>query len=350
MSLAGSSLAEEFPLESSRSFAVPLTDLSHVGEARRLAMGQATRARLSQSESSNLGIVVTETASNAVRHATGGQVIFRTIRNEGRTGVEMLCLDRGPGIANVTESLRDGHSTAGSMGTGLGAANRLASTFEVFSVVGQGTVVLARVWGGSGKAPAGPLVTAVCLPIRGETECGDGWAAESWGARTIILAVDGLGHGVNASDAAKEAVRIFRENARRSPTDILDLLHRGLRSTRGAAAAVAEVDLGRRMVRYAGLGNIAGWVVNDDSMRAMVSHSGIVGHQVRKIQAFEYPLPQGGVIILHSDGLSSKWKASSYPGLLRRDSALLAGALFRDFARDRDDASVVIYRPPDSMQ
>ena len=350
MSLAGSSLVEELPPESSRSFAVPLNDLSHVGEARRLAMGQATRARLTESESSNLGIVVTEAATNAVRHATGGQMILRTIRNEGRAGVEMLCVDKGPGMANVAESLRDGHSTAGSMGTGLGAANRLASTFEVFSAVGNGTVVLARVWSGNGKTPVAPLVTAVCLPVKGETECGDGWAAESFGPRTIILAVDGLGPGVNASDAAKEAVRLFRENARRSPTDILDLLHRGLRSTRGAAAAIAEVDLGRRLVRYAGLGNISGWVLNEDSMRSMVSHSGIIGHQVRKIQAFEYPLPQGGVIILHSDGLSNKWKASSYPGLLRRDSALLAGALFRDFARDRDDASLVIYRPPDPLQ
>jgi hypothetical protein len=122
-------------------------------------------------------------------------------------------------------------------------------------------------------------------------------------------------------------------------------VHRGLKATRGAAAAIAEVDLSRRMVKYAGVGNIAGWVVSEDSSRAMVSHSGILGHQVRKIQAFDYPLPPGGCVVMHSDGVSGKWKLGSYPGLLRRDSALLAGALFRDFARDRDDASVVVYRP-----
>jgi hypothetical protein len=181
--------------------------------------------------------------------------------------------------------------------------------------------------------------------VKGETECGDSWAAETTGPRTVILSVDGLGHGISASDASKEAVRLFRENARHSPTEILDILHRGLKATRGAAAAVAEVDLSRRVVKFAGLGNIAGWVVTDDSMRAMVSHSGIIGHQVRKIQAFDYPLPPGGTVILHTDGLGSKWKTGSYPGLLRRDSGLLAGALYRDFARERDDTSLVIFRP-----
>jgi hypothetical protein len=256
----------------------------------------------------------------------------------------MLCIDRVPGMANVGDNLRDGFSTAGSMGTGLGAAQRLASTFEVFSTVGTGTVVLARVWAGT-QSPVGPLIASVCLPVKGEIRCGDSWAAETRGPRTVILLVDGLGHGISASEAADEAVRLFLGNARLSPTDILDLLHRGLKATRGAAAAVAEVDLSRRVVKFAGLGNIAGWVVTDDSMRAMVSHSGIIGHQVRKIQAFDYPLPPGGTIVMHSDGLSSKWKTASYPGPLRRDSALLAGSLYRDFARERDDTSLVIFRP-----
>ena len=323
---------------------IPLTDLSRVGEARRLAQGQATRARLSESEASNLGIVVTETATNAVRHAAEGQMIFRTLRSDGFSGVEMLCIDRGRGMASVAESLRDGFSTAGSMGTGMGAVNRLASTFEVFSTVGTGTVVLARIWT-NGKSPSSPQVSAVCIPVRGETACGDSWAADVAGDRTIILAVDGLGHGIFAADAANEAVRIFRENARRGPTEILDLLHRGLKATRGAAAAIAEIDLSHRTVKYAGLGNISGWVVGDESMRAMVSHSGIIGHQVRKIQAFDYPLPPGGAVIMHSDGVGSKWKADSYPGLLRRDTALLAGAIYRDFARERDDACLVVFRP-----
>lgn len=328
------------------SLTVPLTDMSRVGEARRLATAVAGRARLSPSEASNLGIVVTEAASNAIRHASEGQLILRPISQNGASGVEMLCLDRGPGMANVAECLRDGYSTAGSMGTGLGAASRLASTFDVFSVVDGGTVVLARMWaGGIKRGPAVPLVASICLPVTGEQRCGDGWASATSGTRTMLLSVDGLGHGVSAAEAAEAAVRIFQANVQRSPTEILDLLHRGLRSTRGAAAAVAEIDAEAHRVRYAGLGNISGSVVTDQSSKAMVSHSGIIGHQALRIHQFEYELPADAVVILHSDGLTSKWRLERYPGLLRRDTALLAGVLYRDCLRGKDDASVITFRP-----
>ena len=129
------------------------------------------------------------------------------------------------------------------------------------------------------------------------------------------------------------------------PGDILDRVHRGLRSTRGAAAAVSEIDLGTRTIRHAGIGNIAAWIMSDTSMRAMVSHNGILGHQVLRIQEFDYPLPPDGLVVLHSDGLSSKWKPDPYPGLFRRDVAIIAGVIYRDSVRGRDDSSILVCRP-----
>jgi anti-sigma regulatory factor (Ser/Thr protein kinase) len=249
------------------SSTVPLSDSSRVGEGRRTAAVMAAGAGLSPSESNNLGIVITEAASNAIRHAKEGQLILRPVSQNGSSGVEMLCLDRGPGMANVAECLRDGFSTGGSMGTGLGAASRLANTFDIFSAVETGTVVLARVWaGGIRKSPTPPLVASICLPMQGEQRCGDGWAASCAGTRTVLLAVDGLGHGAHAAEAADTAVRIFLANASRGPSEMLDLLHRGLRGTRGAAAAIAEIDAGRRKVHYAGVGNIAGNIVTDQTI------------------------------------------------------------------------------------
>jgi anti-sigma regulatory factor (Ser/Thr protein kinase) len=328
------------------SSTVPLSDSSRVGEARRTAALMATGAGLSASESNNLGIVITEAANNAIRHAKEGQLILRPLSQNGSSGVEMLCLDRGPGMANVAECLRDGFSTGGSMGTGLGAASRLANTFDIFSAVDTGTVVLARVWaGGTRKGSAAPLVASICVPLHGEQRCGDGWAASAAGTRTVLLAVDGLGHGVYAAEAADTAVRIFLANASRGPSEMLDLLHRGLRGTRGAAAAIAEIDAGRRKVSYAGVGNISGNIVTDQTIKTMVSHSGIVGHHLTRINQFEYDLPPDGVVVMHSDGLTNKWRVDRYPGLFRRDPALLAGVLYRDFTRGRDDASVIIFRP-----
>ena len=329
----------------SQSLCLKLGDASRVGEGRRLAMSLGARAQLGESELGNLGIAVTEIATNAVNHGGGGELLLRTLEDEGRTGVEALCFDAGAGIANLTEAFRDGFSTAGTMGTGLGAARRLVHEFDIHSVAGAGTAVVLRVWkGGAPRRAVRMVVGSVCLPVTGETESGDAWASLSSGTRTLLLVVDGLGHGASAAEAANLAVSLFRANAARTPAEILALLHLGLRPTRGAAVAIAEIDAARGAVQYAGAGNIAGRLLTPAGMRAMVSQNGIVGHQARPAQAFTYPWTPDTTLVMHSDGLKNQWKPEAYPGILRRDPALLAGLLYRDHARERDDSSVIVCR------
>ncbi len=313
-----------------------------------MAAAVGARAGLGPDEQSTLGILATEMATNAVRHASHGQLIARSLGSPGQpAGVELLALDRGPGMANVAECLRDGFSTGGTMGNGLGAVSRLASTFDVFSTEAEGTVVLARVFSPPAVRPAspGPAIGGICLPHPAETVCGDSLSYGVSGVCMSLFAVDGLGHGASAAEASREAVRIFDSHPTAAPGDILDRVHGGLRSTRGAAAAVALVDRSRGTVRFAGVGNIAGWIVTDDRVRAMVSHGGILGHQVRRVQEFDYPLPPDALVILHSDGLTARWKLDPYPGLLRRDTAIVAGVIYRDAVRGRDDSSILVYRP-----
>lgn len=330
----------------SQSTLVRLTDLSRVGEARRRARMIGVEAGLDVAELANLEIVVSEIVSNAVRYGGGGELAIRADPGGGARGLEVLCLDRGAGVANVAECLRDGYSTGGSMGTGLGAAQRLSRAFDMLSVPGQGTAVLARLW--SGEAPTrmhpSPEFGAVCLPVAGETVAGDGWAMHTSGMRTVVLVVDGLGHGPSAAEAATAAMRLFDAQARRTPVEILEALHAGLRATRGAAAAVAEIDTGSGRLRYAGLGNIAGRLLGEERPRDLVSQNGIVGHQARRVQAFDYPWTDDTTLVMHSDGIARHWKLDPYPGLGRRDPALIAGILYRDFARGRDDATVVACR------
>jgi anti-sigma regulatory factor (Ser/Thr protein kinase) len=345
VSLAGDEIPGEPSTDDGVSELVPLNEPSRIGEARRVANLAGVRATLDPSELSNLGIIVNEMTSNALRHATGGYLIVRNLASDSLRGVELLCIDQGPGMANVAESRRDGFSTAGSMGTGLGAAGRIASTFDIYSTIGRGTVVLARVWSGAGRSIPIPAFATICIRYPGERQCGDAWGVANSGNRSVLFSVDGLGHGPSAAEAARCAVTLFQVNVARAPADILDRVHRGLRSTRGAAAAVSEIDLDKRTIRHAGIGNIAGWVMSETSIRAMVSHNGILGHQVHRIQEFDYPLPPDGIVVLHSDGLSSKWKPDPYPGLFRRDTAVIAGVIYRDTARGRDDSSILVYRP-----
>ncbi|MGE5925872.1 MAG: ATP-binding protein [Gemmatimonadota bacterium] len=339
---AGGSFGAAHPL--SQSLSLGLGDGTRVGEVRRLAATLGRRAGLDETELGNLSIAVTEIARNVVNHGGGGEFLARMLEDGGRAGVEALFLDRGRGIENVAEAFRDGYSTTGTMGAGLGAARRLAHEFDMHSRPGGGTAVVLRMWRGGPGTRGAPRIGSICLPVAGETESGDAWASISSSTRTLILLADGLGHGASAAEAANLAVALFRANTARNAAEILAQLHLGLRPTRGAAVAVAEIDTARGAVHYAAAGNIAGRLLTPTGMRALVSHNGIVGHQARPAAAFTYPWTGDTTLVMHSDGLKNQWSADSYPGILRRDPALLAGVLYRDHARERDDSSVVVCR------
>ena len=258
----------------------------------------------------------------------------------------MLALDKGPGIANAAQALRDGYSTTGSPGTGLGAMARLATLFDIHSVPGAGTVLLARLWSKplSNIRPPPLEVGALSLPKPGEVVCGDRWAVAWFPDRTLILVADGLGHGPGAAEAAMEAVQTFHERAALAPVAIVESIHAALRSTRGAALAVTEIAPSQEAIRFAGVGNISGVVLSSEGSRQMVSHNGTAGHSARRIQEFTYPWSSDALLVLYSDGLVSHLHPERYPGLLKHNPDLIAATLYRDYTRGRDDVTVVVAR------
>jgi hypothetical protein len=158
------------------------------------------------------------------------------------------------------------------------------------------------------------------------------------------MVADGLGHGPLAAEAADEAATIFRQSTNPSLPDLMTSIHNALKKTRGAAVALAEFDPALRVIRYVGVGNISSTILHAGTTRSLVSQNGTAGHEVRKIQEFQYPWPEGSTLVMTSDGLQSKWDLKQYPGLIQRHPALLAGALWRDFTRGRDDVTVVAVR------
>jgi anti-sigma regulatory factor (Ser/Thr protein kinase) len=324
---------------------VEVTDASAVGEVRRLAADLAYDAGFDDRDAGRLALVVTEAATNLVKHAGQGEILLRPIAADAQRGVDMIALDRGPGIANLPSALRDGFSSTGTPGNGLGAMARLASVFDLYSRAGAGTVVFARVW--PAAAPArddGFVLGGINVPHPGEPVSGDCWAVRGEGQRTGVLVADGLGHGQYASDAARAAAAAFHRHAHAPPAEVLERIHEALRPTRGAAVAVVDIDRGRQLLRFAGLGNIAGTILANGATRSVVSHHGTAGHAARRIQEFTYPWPAGAVLVLHSDGLSSRWTMDPYPGLLERHPMLIAALLYRDCRRARDDTTVVVLR------
>jgi anti-sigma regulatory factor (Ser/Thr protein kinase) len=336
-------------MNAARGLVLPVTEVSQVGEARRRAATLAEELGLPESLRGRLALIVTEAAGNLVKHATaGGEILVQAVDREGARGIEILALDRAPGIVDVGRSMQDGHSTAGSPGTGLGAISRLADEFQIYSAPGLGTGLLARLWlprPPVSPAPRSPLdVGVVNLSMAGEEVSGDGWAVHQRPERCLVLVVDGLGHGFGAAAASRAAVDAFRARPLASPAELIDALHLALRGTRGAAAAVVEIDRAHGKVRFAGIGNISGSIHSPDGSQSMVSHHGIVGHQIRKVQEFSYHWHEDALLVLHSDGLTERWSLGDYPGLAGRDVSLVAGVLYRDFARRTDDATVLVAR------
>jgi hypothetical protein len=160
----------------------------------------------------------------------------------------------------------------------------------------------------------------------------------------VFLLADGLGHGPVAADTARQAVRFFRANLGLGPVGILRDMHQALRSSRGAAVAIAEVDLEARLLRFAGVGNISGTVLSSEGTRSAMSHNGTIGHALNKVQEFVYPFPASALLVLCTDGLGTRWDLAAYPGLAARAPGLVAGVLYRDFKRGRDDVTVLAAR------
>jgi anti-sigma regulatory factor (Ser/Thr protein kinase) len=322
-----------------------MTEVSQVGEARRLAAVLAAEQGFDETAAGRLALVINELGNNLVRHAKNGRLLIGRGASAD-DGLDVLSIDEGPGMADVNACLRDGYSTGSTPGTGLGAVKRLADRFSIFSQPGRGTLIVARI-----RAQPEPrdlpkprfLVGAISLAILGEIVCGDSWTLRDDGASLSLMVADGLGHGVDAAEAADAACGVF-DTMRSAPAQVLERAHTLLRTTRGAAVAVATLDADANTLKFCGAGNIAGRLMSGVDDRSLLSQHGTVGVQVRRLVDVDYPWPAHAMLVLHSDGIATRWTLGDAVGLLQCDPVLTAAWLLRDHCRGRDDATVVVIR------
>lgn len=319
-----------------QTIVLPIEDPSQVAVARRVSSEFAKIAGLDQQRTSAVNIVAVELANNLLQHAGKGEVYLRFLEPVG--ALEISAIDHGRGMPNIDRCLEDGFSTASTPGLGLGAIRRFAHRFSVYSISGRSTAVAVRM----AERKAEPDFSVICKPIHGETLSGDSWSISDDG-RTFLV-VDGLGHGVLAADAAKVAVAIFREYQSSSPQVILEMMHSAMRATRGAAAAVVQIQNESKRIAFAGIGNISCLVTGKSRSQYLVSHNGTLGHQVRRIQQFEYPYEPSDVLFMQSDGLMTHSKLGIPASLLAQPPFLIAPFLFSEQVRGRDDATLLVNR------
>ncbi len=346
-----------------------ISDEAEVGAARRSVSRYAGRLGFGEKEMAELEIVVQEIGTNAVRYATDGGCLHWRAVGGIEPGIELFYWDKGPGIADLDRAVRDGVSTSGGLGAGMGAIRRLTDEFDVYSTVNStsrlthsrrtthGTALLARKWVAgtiaaaslrrlTEDAPEG-MATSIGIwsrPRPGEDVNGDACYIRHHAGSKLLAVIDGLGHGTGAYAAAAAAIELLEQWQGEPLDEVFHGVHDALRATRGAVMGACVVDGEGEAFYYAGVGNIDVRVFNAREPIRPISNNGTLGARLTDVRVWRNPWTEGATIVMSTDGISATWDAASYPGLLRKSPQLLAGVLMRDYARNSDDATVLVAR------
>ncbi|WP_031486635.1 ATP-binding SpoIIE family protein phosphatase [Streptomyces bicolor] len=348
-----------------RVWEVPVHDSTRVRDVRVAAGAASRHAGLAEDRVAAAELVATELATNLLRHAGGGQILLDLVGpvvpaygDERIAVVQIMAVDHGPGMPDTAAALRDGYSTSASLGAGLGTCLRTADDFALHSTPGRGTVAMARIAPGPNRDAAGPhpapvpvRAGGVNIPFVGAEFSGDAWACVRTGDRVTLMLADGLGHGPQAARASSAAVEALRSAPHLSPADLLRRLHGALRDTRGAAVAVAQLDVAAGQLYFAGVGNVGARLRRGERWQGLVSRPGIVGaHLPARLPQYQELWMDNCLLVLHSDGLPSRWSpgpAAHAPASL--DPAVIAASIVRDASSPalpvRDDTAVVVLSP-----
>lgn len=327
-------------LTASLTTVLAIDDPSQVGHARRTAQKLAQVLGFDENDAGRVALVATELASNLLKHAGQGVLhLRRLVSAQGGAGVELLSIDKGQGFDPVN-CMTDGFSTGGTQGIGLGSVVRGAQVFDVHTD-SHGSVVLARLYAGVGVDD--DLRIGISQhSLHDDPACGDTWQVALGGGRVSALVIDGLGHGIEAEQAAQAGAQAFAQAPFDAPHLVLERMHSAMCGSRGGAVGMAQYEAAELRLRFLGIGNIGATLVKGESSRGLASMSGIVGGQYRKAQVFEQSDIDSHLLILFSDGLQSRWNLNHYPGLVHRHPAVIAAVLHRDFCRSRDDVTVLV--------
>lgn len=325
-----------------------IEDRSYVAFIKREIHLRAVAANFNETDVGKIDIIVAELTSNLIKHAGDGEILYRVTPNEKAPLFEIVCIDKGPGISDTANALKDGVTTTNTLGGGLGALSRLSTLFQIFSLRQWGTVLYCKVGPESRNWEAPKVgseldIRAVCVPKIHEDVCGDGYGIVQTSSHIKILFGDGLGHGPNAKEAVDVAKKHFYESESVDPTEIIRLIHDKVRKTRGLVASVAVLDKKRNAWAVCGVGNIIARLYSGIEYRNYMSYNGTIGLNIPKsMNSTILPVERSQHLVMCSDGIQTRWTLNAYPSIFKYDPTILAGAVLKDFNRGTDDASVLI--------
>ncbi len=306
----------------------------------------AAEAGYPQAKLSDLDLIVSELTSNIQKHVTGGAEILVSVNKEERNEyVEIICIDNGPGIADINKVLADGYSSVNTLGHGFGSMKRLSDKFDIYSQPGWGTIVLIRVYKSPDQSIARKPIQLYGLVVAkpGEKDSGDGFYFQNTQAGFKILLADGLGHGKDANFAVNEAVYAFRLCTETSAVETIRSVHQSIKKTRGIVANVVMYNRDKQTWTISGVGNISTRLMSGTFQKLVVPYNGIIGHNIPNTMTdVTYSIEEYNQFISCSDGMRSRWENYKFPNVHKADPMILAAAIYKEYARRTDDMSVII--------
>jgi len=324
----------------------PIPDRSYQAVVRSELRRMAVSAGFEGHRLGEIEIIIAEITSNLVKHAKAGGYILAKIINEPASGIEFIAVDEGPGMFKSAQMIEDGRSTSKTLGQGLGAIKRLSGVFDLYSIKDWGTVLFSRnyvIKKTEAENKAFEL-SSIRVCKKDHILCGDSWSLRMQGKKIKIALIDGLGHGALANTASSLAVKSLAPWSKLSPTEELKALHVELKKTRGAVVIIVHIDQISQQLMYSGVGNIAMKIITPTATKGCFSYNGIVGH-IMPASLNNHNLiwnEKTDVLIMHSDGIGTRWDLQKYPNILQHHPVILCAALYKDFDRGNDDSTILV--------
>ncbi|APR77553.1 Anti-sigma B factor RsbT [Minicystis rosea] len=282
-----------------------------------------------------------ELLDNQLRHARRGHLAMRATKRGTIAGIEIVAADGGPGITDPARALE-----GTTPDRGLAAVRRLMDEIDIDARAGEGTCIRARAF--AAKVPRRREVGILGRPLPRELVSGDHAAFVRDGDTLMFAVADGIGHGPPAHEASGQAMERFlaESGARSSPTAILEACDDPLKGTRGAVMCVARIDEATRILDHAGVGNVTTRIEREKSARLFSGSSATLGGRGLKRRPFadSVPLEDGDVVLMYTDGLTTRVDLSREPELLREHPIVIAQRVMVAFVRPNDDALVLVAR------
>jgi len=306
------------------------------------------RLGVSDLKRENMLIVASELVSNNVKHASGRGMVQLWQQPGGV--LDLLSLDFGPGIENLTAAEADGYSTASTLGKGLGAVRRLSDESYIYTQQvrqGQpkkwsGTVILARfhLHKDNKEAKSGFKFGLYSRSLSDERFNGDRIYLQRAGKVLRWLHLDGLGHGEEAQAATADlATHLVNYD---SPETILALVDEQLTHTRGAVAITGEIDLAKCNLRVSGVGDMSAHIYDKEKVQQVAFAPGILGREHRSATLLQTEFAKKCVIVTASDGIRRNWDEANFIGLFNQHPQLIAYTLGNIMGRISDDQSICV--------